>query len=388
METARYIIFRELTDADFFNINKPRGTERGGGGQSYIDISTTAVSLGNWRAFFHGAVKEVAGIDGPAWEPNLRSLGVARDPQPVKIAQRRDTTVAIRSQKLGTRASNRVHAWRPDLTHFPSPATPSLRGHIDNLRVYIVRLSNDEYWAGWFQKAVPEPGWQTNAKLNRMFSEPEGFLTLRGDVSFDPATPDWPFRVATTSGVPASAREAAGSIPLPATKAPATSPMATDSTATGVSAIPSPADAGVDATEDSQTESFFDEDEIAQGHKTPEVREAIQRIRVRDRRAVRRLKELYGSRCQVTGEANTFLMRNGRLYSEVHHLIPLGQGGADSLYNMVVLSPVIHRMFHFARVEGLELSKIEGNKLKFKMNTHDYEITWHPDHAKIVEGSL
>ena len=46
------IVFRYLTDADFFNINKPSGTEAGGGGQSYIDFPTSVISLDDWRRFF------------------------------------------------------------------------------------------------------------------------------------------------------------------------------------------------------------------------------------------------------------------------------------------------------------------------------------------------
>ena len=37
MRVVRAIVFRYLTDADFFNMYKPTGTEIGGGGQLYID---------------------------------------------------------------------------------------------------------------------------------------------------------------------------------------------------------------------------------------------------------------------------------------------------------------------------------------------------------------
>ncbi|MDH5788303.1 MAG: HNH endonuclease, partial [Candidatus Bathyarchaeota archaeon] len=71
-------------------------------------------------------------------------------------------------------------------------------------------------------------------------------------------------------------------------------------------------------------------------------------------------------------------------YSEGHHLIPLGEGGADSVYNIVILSPLLHRMLHYAIVEGLDLSQIRDNKLNIKINGDDYVITWHPQHGEII----
>jgi 5-methylcytosine-specific restriction protein A len=61
------LVFRKLTDADFFNINKPSGVEERGGGQSYIDFNTSAITLINWRDFFRG-VHEIQGVCGPIWK--------------------------------------------------------------------------------------------------------------------------------------------------------------------------------------------------------------------------------------------------------------------------------------------------------------------------------
>ena len=47
-------IYRFLTHADFFNIYKPSGTEERGGGQSYIDIPVSKVSVNQWKEFFSG----------------------------------------------------------------------------------------------------------------------------------------------------------------------------------------------------------------------------------------------------------------------------------------------------------------------------------------------
>jgi 5-methylcytosine-specific restriction protein A len=39
--------------------------------------------------------------------------------------------------------------------------------------------------------------------------------------------------------------------------------------------------------------------------------------------------------------------KDGRPYLEVHHLIPLSQGGEDELSNVIALCPNCHREFHF-----------------------------------------
>jgi hypothetical protein len=125
----------------------------------------------------------------------VKALGVQSPPQKIKIAQRRPTSVSIRSQKLLSRKSNRVDAWRPNLTGFPRPANPKIRSHIHDLHIYIARLDNGQYWAGWFQTSKPETHWPINNELKRMFTQDEGYLRFAGDVSFDTNDSNWPFRV-------------------------------------------------------------------------------------------------------------------------------------------------------------------------------------------------
>ena len=203
MPLVEQLVFRKLTDADFFHINKPPGIEVGGGGQSYIDFSTSAVTLPNWREFFSGITEETA-TKGPKWAFKVKSLGTQKGEQEITIGQRRVTSFNIKSQKLLSSRSKRVYAWRPDLTGFPIPADPAIRNHIYDLHVYIVRLGNNEYWAGWFQKSEPESNWPINETLNRMFTENEGYLTFSGDVDFDTNDPEWPFRIRSTTTSPST----------------------------------------------------------------------------------------------------------------------------------------------------------------------------------------
>ena len=56
-----------------------------------------------------------------------------------------------------------------------------------------------------------------------------------------------------------------------------------------------------------------------------------------------------GGLCHDCGEPGPFISaRTGRPYLEVHHQLPLAQGGADSLENTVALCPNCHRQRHHA----------------------------------------
>jgi len=359
IEKIRSIIFRKLTDADFFNINKPPGTEVGGGGQSYIDIPVSAVNLKKWRNFFKG-LPSGKYSSGPRWNFKLHSLGVNKS-QITTIGQRRKATFSIRSQKLLSRKSNRVYAWHPEYTKFPVPVDPSKREHIYNLVIFLALLENGEYWAGWFQTSKPEQDWPINDALNEMFlgeAGGAGIIENTKGILFDVSDPEWPFRIETPSKL-----------------------------------VPSKAvDKGKptfrEKSEDEIIKELLDEDESVDVDTTPTQKEVIRKIRVRNHKLIRLLKDLYNGKCQLTGSNLTFKKRDGTLYSEVHHLIPIGDEGSDSILNLVVVSPLIHRMLHYADVSPIDLTKIKDNKITITINEEEYTIRWHPDHVKIIEKAL
>lgn len=137
------------------------------------------------------------------------------------------------------------------------------------------------------------------------------------------------------------------------------------------------------------TATMLLEDEIECKDAPPEVKEVVVTVRVRNAKAVKLLKELYKSKCQMTGEKFTFAKKNGEYYSEAHHLIPLGSGGFDNPRNIVILSPLIHRMLHYANVQEIDLSKAAILKdgtatLDVVINGETYTITWAPEHASYV----
>ena len=115
-------------------------------------------------------------------------------------------------------------------------------------------------------------------------------------------------------------------------------------------------------------------------------------VRKRNMKSVQKLKALYGNSCQLTGERFVFPKTDGVGYTEVHHLIPLGRGGADSPSNMVVLSAHMHRMLHYANVEGIDLGKIKKSRdggwtLDLTINGESFTMRWNQAHGKIVSDS-
>ncbi len=76
-------------------------------------------------------------------------------------------------------------------------------------------------------------------------------------------------------------------------------------------------------------------------------------------------KEVYGNHCLIDECKNSFLTPNNTPYVEVHHIIPLYQGGEDGIWNLSVLCAHHHRMAHFAqksiadKMQRILLSKVE-----------------------------
>lgn len=340
------IVFRRMTYADFRHINKVGGEEIGGGGQSYIDFPIKDIALHKWFDFLGNNTGVGAG-NRPQWDFTINSLGIT-SPITLRIYQRRAASVSIASQKIHSKASNRIPSWHPD-NDFPE----DYNHEIENLVVYIVKTSEGEYWAGWFLQNQIPASWIGNAALSRMFTqESAGYLKFRRKLFIETTNKTWPFHF---------------------------------NAATVENDIPT--------EEDVETEFELEDtsprlQELIDNQAHSEIVSRVMRIRQRNNQLVRNLKNLYGGRCQITGEQFTFIKKDGRWYSEVHHLIPLGENGSDSYANAIVVSPLIHRMLHYAEVSEINLNKIIEGKLSITINGVAYTITWHPDHMTTVKQSL
>ncbi len=370
MKSVKYIIFRRLTTADFFNINKPTGTEDSGGGQSYIDIPITAVPLEVWKEFFEEISYEDA-HNGPKWDFIINSIGIGQE-QELTISQRRPASVSIRSQKITSRESNRVKAWHPH-NGFPRPRDPSQREHVDNLVVFIVKTFDGEYWAGWFQSTdpvkTPEDAEALREMLNRGNST--GYIKFEESAIYiDSSDKDHPFTASSGKVTESSSSRAS-------VKRSSTS-RSSGSWKKRKHKERSEEDILKDLFEEDEEESLSGED----------ADRIVSSTRKRNTKAAKTIKELYKGKCQITGDRLSFIKRDGTLYSEVHHLIPLGEGGADSPYNIITVSPLIHRMLHYADVSEIDLSKIEDGRLTITINGVGHIITWHLKHVELIESFI
>lgn len=348
MKKASMVVFRRMTAADFFHTSKKPGVEEGGGGQSYIDIASK-VSLKDWHEFFAGVKPEKKTKGRPLWTVEINSLSLGKA-QRVKIGQRRGSgsAVSIRSQKLESRASNRVLAWHPEKTGFPKPKgsladskDPKIPALIEGLVVYIIRAIDGSYWAGWLKTQNRKTkNWVVKPDLESMFSDKSGLIKLSAPISFDEQSLHWPFR-------------------------------------------DHPEFKDVETSEEAAADALF---ELDYSSGPAPFSASVTKTRKRNRKAAKTLKNLYGE-CQITGSEYVFSKKNGEPYLEVHHLVPLGLDGADAPSNLIVVSAHMHRMLHYADISEINLAEISDNKLKITVNGKSYCIRWHKDHAAKIKKS-
>ena len=183
---ADSLIFRRLSQTDFKNISGQGGVE-GGGGQGYIDISTKGVTKEMMYSFL--GTETSMGAKGPRWEFQVRSLSLGDEEQTIAIYQRRDTSFCIASQKIGTRESNRVEIWKTERTGFPDENYDEIS---NPLIVYIVKTTDNIYWAGWFYL---NEGYlfKMNSATAAMFAKDDGYIKFEQDVEIDTQKYKWPF---------------------------------------------------------------------------------------------------------------------------------------------------------------------------------------------------
>lgn len=83
----------------------------------------------------------------------------------------------------------------------------------------------------------------------------------------------------------------------------------------------------------------------------PLKREYLIETYARNQGWVAEAKNRYGIYCLCSSCSNTFIKPDGTPYIEVHHIVPLADGGEDSLWNLAVLCAHHHRMAHFADID-------------------------------------
>lgn len=97
------------------------------------------------------------------------------------------------------------------------------------------------------------------------------------------------------------------------------------------------------ANEPSQLNLILESPTIAY---TDSYKNRLRKSHDRNRQLVQELYGLYSGRCQVTGHDSPLLY--GVPTAEAHHIIYRSRGGEDTIDNMVLLSPNLHRAIHSA----------------------------------------
>lgn len=80
----------------------------------------------------------------------------------------------------------------------------------------------------------------------------------------------------------------------------------------------------------------------------PRVKKLVVGRYARSLSVIRETLRRADSVCELCGQPAPFYDINGKPFLEIHHIIPLAEGGPDSLSNTVALCPNCHRAVHYA----------------------------------------
>lgn len=366
MKIISKLIFRRLSPADFYHINKEPQQNSTGGGQSYIDIPTRNVPIHAWSEFLD-VFQNLGDDEKPYWRVDISSVGL-KGSQIVTIGVRRSASVNIRSQKLHSDRSNRIRAWHPDLTDFPQAPKhmtgardPRVIRICDGLLVMIAKTTDREYWAMWQDEKTNKEFVTVRNTLGPILENSAGLLEFDKPILLNNEDPKNPFCLESNSQIYIAQKSK--------TQTDRKKPKSYNN-----------------LTE--QTDSDLARELFSADFSTRrKISKKTQKIYSRNVVASRRLKLLY-KQCQITGNEFVFEKVNGEPYLEVHHLIPLGEGGADQPANLIVVSAHIHRMLHYGTVSEINIANVRDGKLNVKINGKNYIIKWHSDHERCVKESM
>ena len=98
------------------------------------------------------------------------------------------------------------------------------------------------------------------------------------------------------------------------------------------------------------------------GNKKPKKRNTNSEQYERDQKVVAHAEKRANGICELSNQPAPFTRENGSPFLEVHHIIPLSEGGEDVVQNVAALSPNCHREAHYSarknEIRNLLLEKI------------------------------
>lgn len=173
------IFFKKINNGDLWNIDRPPGTVAGGGGQTYINVAIDTDSLHEFMSGAHSIVPKPGDTHGRnTYTINAKSLHNSTQSGTIILDPRNDRMdYRITQQALH---QNRHPAWLNPNTGFPviNPGAHSARTvtTATNLRVFIIRTTDNEYFAGYVDSANKPLDWPNLPELERIFNEDSGII--------------------------------------------------------------------------------------------------------------------------------------------------------------------------------------------------------------------
>jgi 5-methylcytosine-specific restriction protein B len=166
------ILYKKITPGDLWNIDRPKGSVVGGGGQTYINLAIDDTQLIEFVKYGHPTPKPTDHKGRSIYTIKADVIGnpsivsdIEFDPRP----NRED-------YKLSNQAihNNRHPAWDKSVTEFPQ-IPPGAAGATtvttaDELQIFIIRTTDHKYHAGYINSSVMPPSWPMGIGLEDMFT--------------------------------------------------------------------------------------------------------------------------------------------------------------------------------------------------------------------------
>lgn len=102
---------------------------------------------------------------------------------------------------------------------------------------------------------------------------------------------------------------------------------------------------------------------IHEGNINPVKKEVLTTTFQRDSRIKDPVLKRANNKCELCNSPAPFYNRNGEPYFEIHHLIPLSEGGEDTIYNTVCLCPNCHRELHYGKDAEIKTKKLKDKNI-------------------------
>lgn len=104
--------------------------------------------------------------------------------------------------------------------------------------------------------------------------------------------------------------------------------------------------------------------EKPKGHKAPQIQQTVHTNYKRDPHIKAWVLQNANGICELCSNQGPFIDRTGALFLEVHHVIPLSDGGADTTENTVALCPNCHKKCHYSIEPDLVSGEIKGKIIR------------------------